>query len=102
MISWLSPILIFASFWDQFWNPFWLVLGSTLGAFGNEQVAKMSLKIDALIGIGKKRIPRTSGCKRDSQAGAGDQEGAKGGAKPPPWGGDSKEKKKVRKEEREI
>ena len=46
-------MLFFASFWDRFWKPILFVLRFTFGALGEQQVTKMSSKIDAKIEIDK-------------------------------------------------
>ena len=64
LISFCSfAMLIFASFWDRFGKQFWLVLGSTLGALGDQKVSKMSSKIDAKISIEKMGFRERPGTK---------------------------------------
>ena len=58
MIFFLFSVIIFASFWDRFLEVFWLVFGSAFGVFGGQKVVQISTKIDAKIGIEKKRFPR--------------------------------------------
>ena len=48
------PCLFSLRFSDIFWKAFGVVLGSTLGAVGCQKVTKMSLTIDAKIGIEKR------------------------------------------------
>ena len=42
LIFGLFSTLIFASFWDRFLMPFWLFLGSTFGAFGEQELTKVT------------------------------------------------------------
>ena len=56
MIFLLFSVIVFASFRDRFREVFWLVLGSTFGAFGGQEAAKMSIKIDVIFGIEKSKF----------------------------------------------
>ena len=77
MIFLFFSVIVFASFLDRFREVFWLVFGSTFGAFGGQEAAKMSSTIDAKIGIEKRRF--WGGPVRRNLSLAGARRGVMGG-----------------------
>ena len=60
-------MIVFASFCYRIGDAFWIVVGSSFGALGGQQVAKRSPTIDAEIGS-EKSVPTLPSCQKVSPA----------------------------------